>query len=257
MDDKIDDVCELMKDTRLDILCENGTKRKSNGGAIKRGSFDTYWAGLDQSQPGWRSVGFILSERLSECVNGYECVIPRLLWLRPKIGQTWIFILGVYAPDMFKPLEKREEFWADLKDILELKAWLDSESRRPTGLERCRDRSRRCDRPTQNDEVTQSVSTRTEPQARANRKYHTIDAEVLEVRGRRNNVVTLKVERSFKNSPSPFISVWTHYLFYGQPAYPVIDDFYILNLRNTIVNRLGNAGSWQRRARPRRSVPRY
>ncbi|GBP22084.1 hypothetical protein EVAR_94123_1 [Eumeta japonica] len=44
MDDKID-ICELMKYRRLDILCVNETKRK----AIIRGSFDTYWSGVDQS----------------------------------------------------------------------------------------------------------------------------------------------------------------------------------------------------------------
>ncbi|GBP65817.1 hypothetical protein EVAR_52946_1 [Eumeta japonica] len=42
MDDKIDDVCELMKDRRLGILRVNETKRKGSGGAIKRGSFDRY-----------------------------------------------------------------------------------------------------------------------------------------------------------------------------------------------------------------------
>ncbi|GBP35238.1 hypothetical protein EVAR_19458_1 [Eumeta japonica] len=106
----MDDVCELMKDRRLDILCVNETKRKSSGGAIKYGSFDTCWSGINQSQRGCREVGYILSEKLSECVNGYKCVSPRLLWLRIKIKLTWIFILGVYAPDMSKPLEERDEY---------------------------------------------------------------------------------------------------------------------------------------------------
>ncbi|GBP44592.1 hypothetical protein EVAR_75049_1 [Eumeta japonica] len=53
MDDKIDNVYQLMKDRRLDILCVNETK--------------------------WK---------------------------------------GVYAPDMSKPFEEREEFWADVRDIL-------------------------------------------------------------------------------------------------------------------------------------------
>ncbi|GBP22684.1 hypothetical protein EVAR_13965_1 [Eumeta japonica] len=82
---------------RLDILCVNETKRKGSGGAIERGCFDT-WSGADQSQRGCRGVGFILSKRLSECVNG--------------------FILGVYASDMSKPLGKREAFWVDVMDIL-------------------------------------------------------------------------------------------------------------------------------------------
>ncbi|GBP77761.1 hypothetical protein EVAR_98454_1 [Eumeta japonica] len=35
IDDKIDDVCELMKDMRLNILCVNDTKRKTIGGTVK------------------------------------------------------------------------------------------------------------------------------------------------------------------------------------------------------------------------------
>ncbi|GBP76803.1 hypothetical protein EVAR_42653_1 [Eumeta japonica] len=76
------DVCELVKDKRLDLLCVNETKRKGSGRAIKSESFDTYWSGVDQSQRACRGVGFILSERLSECVNGYECISPKLLWLQ-------------------------------------------------------------------------------------------------------------------------------------------------------------------------------
>ncbi|GBP50361.1 hypothetical protein EVAR_32606_1 [Eumeta japonica] len=63
--------------------------RKSSGGAIKRGSFDTYWSSVDHRQRGYRGVGFFLSERLSECVN-----------------------------NMSKLLEEREEYWVDVRDIL-------------------------------------------------------------------------------------------------------------------------------------------
>ncbi|GBP36185.1 hypothetical protein EVAR_4329_1 [Eumeta japonica] len=57
MDDKIEDVCELIKGRRLDILYLNETKRKGSGGAFKRGSFDTYWSGVDQSQRRCRGIG--------------------------------------------------------------------------------------------------------------------------------------------------------------------------------------------------------
>ncbi|GBP76900.1 hypothetical protein EVAR_52588_1 [Eumeta japonica] len=76
--DKIDNVCELMKDRRMDILCVNATKRKDSGGAIKRESLDSHWSGIDQSECVCRGVGFILSEKLSECVNDYKYVSPRL-----------------------------------------------------------------------------------------------------------------------------------------------------------------------------------
>ncbi|GBP70799.1 hypothetical protein EVAR_52926_1 [Eumeta japonica] len=118
MNYKIDDVCELMKDWRLDIVGVNESKRRGSGGTIKCGSFDTYWSDVDQSQRGCRGIGFILSKRLFECVNRYEYVCLRLLRLRVKSGLAQIFILGVYAPDMPKSLEKWEKFWADVRDIL-------------------------------------------------------------------------------------------------------------------------------------------
>ncbi|GBP82330.1 hypothetical protein EVAR_90964_1 [Eumeta japonica] len=118
MDDEINDVSELIKQKHLDILCVTETKRKVRGGAIKRGSFDTYWSGVDQNQQGCRGVGFILSERLYEFVNGYKCVSSRLPWLQDKNELLRIFIFSVYASDMSKSLEEREEFWADVREIL-------------------------------------------------------------------------------------------------------------------------------------------
>ncbi|GBP11773.1 Negative elongation factor D [Eumeta japonica] len=50
MNNKIDDVCKLMRDRRLVILCVNETKKKGSGGVIKRGCFETYWSGVHQSQ---------------------------------------------------------------------------------------------------------------------------------------------------------------------------------------------------------------
>ncbi|GBP77357.1 hypothetical protein EVAR_40010_1 [Eumeta japonica] len=35
MDNKIDDICELIKDRRLEIICMNESKRKESGGATK------------------------------------------------------------------------------------------------------------------------------------------------------------------------------------------------------------------------------
>ncbi|GBP05970.1 hypothetical protein EVAR_3237_1 [Eumeta japonica] len=85
MNDKIDDVCELMKNRRLDILCVNKTNRKGNGGAIKRETFDSYWSGVDQSQRGCHGVEFILSERLSECLNRLRICESKAFWFQLKL----------------------------------------------------------------------------------------------------------------------------------------------------------------------------
>ncbi|GBP44363.1 hypothetical protein EVAR_31258_1 [Eumeta japonica] len=72
INNKIDDVYELMKDRRMDVLCVNDTKMKDSGGATKHGFLESYWSGVEQCQRRCRSVGSILSERLHECVNSYS-----------------------------------------------------------------------------------------------------------------------------------------------------------------------------------------
>ncbi|GBP00228.1 hypothetical protein EVAR_851_1 [Eumeta japonica] len=49
MDAKIEGICKLLKDTRLDIMCVNETKRKGSNGAIKHGSLNSVYA-LDMSK---------------------------------------------------------------------------------------------------------------------------------------------------------------------------------------------------------------
>ncbi|GBP73497.1 hypothetical protein EVAR_57392_1 [Eumeta japonica] len=117
MDDKINDVCELIKDRRLDILCMNETKSKSSGGAIKPGS---RFIGLllTRVNEDVRALASSHQKKKRECVNGYECENPRLLLIQVKIRVTRIFVLGIYVPDIPKLLEEREEVWADVREIL-------------------------------------------------------------------------------------------------------------------------------------------
>ncbi|GBP81958.1 hypothetical protein EVAR_62777_1 [Eumeta japonica] len=75
-------------------------------------------ASIIMNQRGCEYVGFILSERLSECANRYDCENPKILRLRVKIVSTQIFILSIYTPDMFNPLVEQKEFWAIMRDKL-------------------------------------------------------------------------------------------------------------------------------------------
>ncbi|GBP92442.1 hypothetical protein EVAR_63192_1 [Eumeta japonica] len=84
MDDKNNDVYGLMNDRRLEVLHLNATKKKWRL-AHQTLFFETHWSGVNQSQRGCWGVDFILSKKISECVNSYEFVTPKLLWLRVKI----------------------------------------------------------------------------------------------------------------------------------------------------------------------------
>lgn len=94
---KIDEVCQMMNERMIDVLCVNETKRKGCD-TTKHGPYVAYWSGVPSTTRGCQGVGVILSARMADCMTEYECVGPRLLWVRLKIGLTRIFVLGVYAP---------------------------------------------------------------------------------------------------------------------------------------------------------------
>ncbi|XP_048481334.1 craniofacial development protein 2-like [Plutella xylostella] len=116
MEDKVDEVYEMMEARGIDILCVNETKRKGND-ITTHGSYTAYWSGVDVTERACQGVGIILSERMVNCVKGYECVSP-LLGMRLKVGLRKLFVLGVYAPDMSKNISIREEFWESVRETL-------------------------------------------------------------------------------------------------------------------------------------------
>jgi exonuclease III len=115
MECKIGEVCQMMNERSIDVLCVNETKRKGCGTSI-HGPYTAYWSGVPSSNRGCKGVGLLLSNRMAECVNEYEYVSPRLLWLRMKVGLVRIFLLGVYAPTdvgsnmSTNALKERQEF---------------------------------------------------------------------------------------------------------------------------------------------------
>ena len=123
MEEKLNDVCQLMSERHIDMLCVNETKRKGRD-ITKHGPYTAYWSGVPSTTRACQGVGVILSARMNECVKEIECVSPRLLWMRLKVGLTRIFVVGVYAPVnlvtgmSYTAREEREEFWESLRDVL-------------------------------------------------------------------------------------------------------------------------------------------
>lgn len=113
---KMVEICEMMNMRKIDVLGVSVTKRK-DGVATTHGQYFAYLSSVASSQRGSQGAGVILSERMNECVKGYKCVNPRILWIRLKIGLTKLFIVSAYAPDMSKPVGVREEFWDNLRDV--------------------------------------------------------------------------------------------------------------------------------------------
>lgn len=113
----MDEVCLIMEEKKLDVLCVNETKRKGKG-VSEHGPFKALWSGVAENDHASMGVGLLLSERMIECMTEYECVSPRLLWVRLKVGLLRIRVIGVYAPDISKSATEKEEFWKSVEDIL-------------------------------------------------------------------------------------------------------------------------------------------
>ncbi|XP_052757031.1 craniofacial development protein 2-like [Galleria mellonella] len=117
MDSKIDEVCEMMSERRIDVLGVSETKKK--GCSITTyDRYTGYWSGVNDSERSSQGVGVILSERMNASVKEFEFVSPRLLWIRLKVGLTRIFLLCAYAPGMSKPPKVREDFWDSVREIM-------------------------------------------------------------------------------------------------------------------------------------------
>ncbi|XP_050684118.1 craniofacial development protein 2-like [Leptidea sinapis] len=120
MNEKLDEIFELMNERKLDVLCVNETKCKGKE-ILTRGPFTEIWSGVPDEEHGSNGVGILLSERMSECMREYECVSPRLIWVRLKVGLTPLFLVGVYAPDSSHSKAVRQEFWEQTREVLLLR----------------------------------------------------------------------------------------------------------------------------------------
>ncbi|XP_063543201.1 uncharacterized protein LOC134751686 [Cydia strobilella] len=125
MEDKLNEVLQMMDERKIDILCVNETKRKGCDTTL-HGTYTAYWSGVPSSDRACQGVGVVLSARMAECVREFECVNSRLMWIRLKVGMMRIFLVGVYAPvDRGASIsqrvrDERQIFWDELREVLKV-----------------------------------------------------------------------------------------------------------------------------------------
>ena len=116
MDGKLNEIIDMMDEKGLDIVCLNETKKKGRGLCEKNG-VNVIWSGVPEEEHAKQGVAAILSKRMSECMKDFECVSPRLIWIRFKIGITRIFLIIGYGPcDNVCDAEK-DEFWENVRNV--------------------------------------------------------------------------------------------------------------------------------------------
>ncbi|CAG4984630.1 unnamed protein product [Parnassius apollo] len=96
------------------------TKRKGSGTEELPGGTLAIWSGVPESENACQGVGVLLSSRLVDLMTEYKVVNSRLLWVRFKMGLTKLFLLAVYAPVASSSRAELEEFWENVREVLDL-----------------------------------------------------------------------------------------------------------------------------------------
>ncbi|CAK1580622.1 unnamed protein product, partial [Parnassius mnemosyne] len=120
MRDKTNELIEIMKERELDVVCMSETKRKGSGTEELPGGALALWSGVPESENACQGVGVLLSSRLVDVMTEYKVVNSRLLWVRFKLGLTKLFLLAVYAPVASSSRAELEEFWENVREVLDL-----------------------------------------------------------------------------------------------------------------------------------------
>ena len=94
MEEKFNELLDVMDERDLDVICATETNRKGNDTTDLPCSRVAFWAGVPESERGCHGVGVLLSSRLVSAAVEYKAINPRLLWVRFKLGITRVFLLA-------------------------------------------------------------------------------------------------------------------------------------------------------------------
>jgi hypothetical protein len=112
------EIVEMVGRRNLDVCCLQETRWKGGNTrtfVVDGARYKLYWSGCDRGLGG---VGVMVSEKWFEHVVGVSRVNERLLCLRLAVGKIVLNVVSVYAPQVGRPMEEKEEFLAELRKLI-------------------------------------------------------------------------------------------------------------------------------------------
>lgn len=88
-------------------------------GTARYGDYILIYSGLSKDQRAQAGVGMLIHEQLHHPIQNIEYDNEELLQTTMKLDKGILHIISVYAPDISKPKEIREQFYLDLQDLLD------------------------------------------------------------------------------------------------------------------------------------------
>ena len=108
------EIVEMAERRHLDFCCLQETRWKG-GSARTLGSHKFFWMGCEEGISG---VGVLVAESWVEKVLEVKRVSERLMVVRVIIGKSVLNLVSVYAPQVGRAMEEKEEFFISLGKIL-------------------------------------------------------------------------------------------------------------------------------------------
>jgi len=113
MNDKSEEVLEMMARRRLDFCALQETRWKGSGTKVMRG-YKFFW----QGGTGGAGVGLMVANKWVDCVMEVKRVNERMMVVRVNAGKRIINLLSVYAPQTGRPMNEKENFYQGLAKTL-------------------------------------------------------------------------------------------------------------------------------------------
>jgi Reverse transcriptase (RNA-dependent DNA polymerase)/Endonuclease-reverse transcriptase len=110
---RIEEVIDVMKNNKLDVLGCSETKWKGEGTKQLREGYKLWWSGGKEGRNG---VGFVTNEKVTREVIDVENINDRVIKLKMKIGKKNIEVIQVYAPQVGREKKEKDEFISQLEN---------------------------------------------------------------------------------------------------------------------------------------------
>lgn len=107
-----------MNKHKIDICALSETKKKGKG-STKFSNYILIYSGKNKNERASSGVGFLVNEKFEHSIKAVEYISDRLLMITLNIKPyKETHYISVYAPDITKPQEEKDQFYDELQEIL-------------------------------------------------------------------------------------------------------------------------------------------
>jgi exonuclease III len=102
-------------------FCAISENKKKGKGTVCIDDHILAYSGKQQEERAHAGVGLLIHKKYMNNIDNIEYTSERIIQVTLKFPQAKWYLLSLYAPDISKPKEQREEFYVDLQNAIDQK----------------------------------------------------------------------------------------------------------------------------------------